>query len=156
MQNDIHGTAGNDTLNGTTCNDEIIGRLGADLLFGRAGHDALYGGKGNDTLDGGIGNDTLNGGLGADVFVFTGGRDETEDFTAAQGDVIRIAPGLGVTSFAALLARATPQDGGDDTFINFGNGHTLLLEDVRLSALRPEMFVFATLPNLARRSLRSR
>lgn len=147
MQNEIFGGIGADTLVGTAGNDEILGRAGNDSLAGGAGNDELYGGDGNDTLTGGLGNDTLHGGLGADVFVFASGRDEIEDFNAAQGDRIRLDPGLGVANFAALMARATSVGGGDDVLISFGNGATLLLEDVRLASLRAEMFEFgATAP----------
>jgi serralysin len=142
MQNDIYGTNASDILSGTALNDEIIGRDGDDLLSGLDGNDELYGGAGNDTLIGGTGNDELHGGTGADLFVYDSGRDNIEDFSLAQGDRIRIAQNLGVTDLAGLLARAVSTDGGDDTLIDFGNGNTLLLEDVRLSSLVAEMFEF--------------
>jgi hypothetical protein len=49
---------------------------------------------------------------------------------------------LGVADFEALLARATPVDGGDDVLIRFGGGNSLRLEDVALSSLSAEDFLF--------------
>ena len=43
---------------------------------------------------------------------------------------------LGVQDFASLLARARVAEAGDSTLIVFDAGHTLLLEDVRIGALR--------------------
>jgi hypothetical protein len=72
--------------------------------------------------------------------VFNRGRDVIEDF--GDGDVIRLSNSLGVSTIDDVLARATTVDGGDDVLINFGNGNTLRLEDVQISSLTAEDFLF--------------
>ena len=80
----ISGDAGKDTLEGWTGNDLLYGEAGNDTLFGGGGddslyggtsHDRLYGGKGNDLLDGGNGQDFLSGEAGNDSLKGGGGND---------------------------------------------------------------------------------
>jgi len=73
--NDIHGTAGNDTLLGSDSNDLIQGGDGNDTISGGPGNDILQGGLGDDSLSGGEGNDTASGGSGNDSYLFTQGHD---------------------------------------------------------------------------------
>jgi Ca2+-binding RTX toxin-like protein len=65
-QQNITGTAGNDSLYGEIGNDSLYGFAGNDYLYGDSGNDLLDGGDDNDTLTGGSGNDTLTGGIGND------------------------------------------------------------------------------------------
>lgn len=54
----------------------------------------------NNTLTGGKKNDTLTGGAGADVFVYTSGNgsDVITDYSAEDGDVIRLGEGTAVSN----------------------------------------------------------
>lgn len=131
---DIYGEAGADSLAGGDGADDIEGGPGDDTLLGGAGGDDLYGQAGSDRLEGGAGDDELTGGSGPDLFVFTAGSDEIEDFRPGE-DTILIGPGLGVSDFAGLAARAEPRDGGEDTLILLDGGR-LLLEDLRVSELK--------------------
>lgn len=67
-----YGTDGNDELLGTALDDTIYGGAGEDQLAGGDGNDYLYGGSDTDILFGGAGNDRLNGGDGIDILI--GGR----------------------------------------------------------------------------------
>ena len=81
----ITGTAGNDSIDmaggddvyfGGDGFDSAIGGAGSDELYGEAGDDFLRGGGGADYLDGGIGNDYINGQGGGDE-VWGGAGDDT-------------------------------------------------------------------------------
>jgi len=139
----IIGNSNANTLRGKSVADDLYGRGGNDRLYGYGGDDDLSGGAGNDRLQGGTGNDDLHGGSGRDTFVFTSGRDEIEDFYTRE-DKIVIDTKLGVGSFSGLMARARSIDGGEDVRIDFGGGHTLTLEDVRLSSLKASHFTFTS------------
>ncbi len=80
----IDALAGNDTVAGGGGNDWIYGSEGDDLLKGQNGFDILYGEEGNDTLLGGntrdilyaaVGDDLLEGGNGDDELLGQGGND---------------------------------------------------------------------------------
>lgn len=139
---ELHGSAGNDSLNGDAGTDVLSGEVGNDVLsggdmfdtvYGGAGNDTMYGGAGNDWLSGGTGLDVANGGGSADTFVFTFGDQDLRiaDFTAGQGDVLRIDSELlgGTATIAALQERATLTDAG--TVIEFEDGDTILIENFR-------------------------
>ncbi len=68
----LEGALGNDTLSGLDGNDELDGDDGNDSLLGGAGNDSLYGDNGNDTLNGGSGNDIVDGGSGVDTASYAG------------------------------------------------------------------------------------
>ena len=100
----VVGGQGSDLLVGGQNDDYIVGNLGADTTYGDLGDDTLLGGQSNDVLfgrdgddflTGDRGDDTLTGGAGADVFfVFSAsGADRVMDFSRADGDVVRLAPG---------------------------------------------------------------
>lgn len=64
-----YGTDDNDQLIGTALDDTIYGGAGEDYLVGGDGNDRLYGGADTDYLMGGKGNDSLFGGDGFDLLV---------------------------------------------------------------------------------------
>jgi serralysin len=137
----IIGTSTANTLKGKSTADDIYGNGGNDRLFGYGGDDDLNGGTGNDWLQGGTGNDELTGGAGRDSFVFSSGRDEIDDFST-RDDKIVIDTKLGITSFTDLMKTAKTIDGGEDVRFDFGNGHTLTLEDTKLASLKASHFSF--------------
>ena len=94
---ELFGSAANETLTGGngddharagSGNDVVDGGNGNDRLDGGAGNDTLRGGNGDDQLTGGIGDDTLSGGRGADWFLFDNridvGNDRVLDFANAD------------------------------------------------------------------------
>lgn len=135
----IHGDKRDNKLEGTQFNDDIEGRGGDDKLFGYGGNDDLEGGSGNDILDGGAGRNDLEGGAGADVFIFSKGLTDIDDFSS--NDTIRIARSLGVDNFDELMALAKSVDQGEDVLIDFGK-HELRLDETRLSDLKASDFDF--------------
>ncbi len=157
---DLHGNQGNDTVRGGQGDDWVVGGQGHDMLFGDLGNDLVFGnmgadtcegGAGNDTIRGGqdgdlifggdgddwisgdLGNDTLSGGAGADTFnIFAGsGVDHVMDFSAAEGDRVRIEGGVTVYTVA--------QQGGD-TIVTVGDAQMVLV-GVQALAL-PEGWIF--------------
>ena len=116
---------GADTIDGGDGADAIYGNHGPDLLSGGAGNDALHGGQDADTLYGGAGDDTLAGnrdgdlmfgGAGADRFLVAG-NDTIGDFSAAEGDRVRVAAGTGFTQAAEA----------DGVLVTLGTGTTVKL-----------------------------
>ena len=109
------------------------------------------GNGGADTIDGGEGNDMLLGRLGADTFVFVArnagkvspatdsGFDRVTDFDRAEGDRIDLVRHKEATDFASLRDEASQF--GTDTHLRLGED-TIVLEDVSLTALRADMFLF--------------
>ncbi|MFZ2868748.1 FG-GAP-like repeat-containing protein [Zavarzinia sp.] len=101
-----------------------------------------------DWIDGGAGDDTLTGG-GADGgswdnFVFQAGfgHDRITDFVAnrnAPYDIITFADGL-FDDFADVLAHSVEVDG--DVVITYNAAHSIVLENVALSALTADSFQF--------------
>ncbi|GAB6041680.1 hypothetical protein JCM17961_23550 [Endothiovibrio diazotrophicus] len=152
---EIHGTAGDDTLDGWDgAGHRIYGEGGNDLLTGAAGNDTLDGGDGDDTLIdtsgantliGGAGNDTLTGGLyaqsdfhgGIGDDIMTGGcYGDTYRFDLGDGHD-RVRDGYGSTGFTdrILLGEGlTAEMGrvsrdGDDLVIDFdGTDDQLIIE----------------------------
>ncbi|MBP2314769.1 SwmB domain-containing protein [Azospirillum soli] len=148
----VMGGDHNDQGFGGDGNDLLAGNMGADLLFGNMGADTLYGGRdadtlhggrdddllfgdlGDDVLFGGSGNDTLSGGAGADIFVFgehhdaglASGHDVIIDFSAAEGDRIRLRSG------ASYDLRA---NAAGDAVIVFSNQDDLTLQGIKHASL---------------------
>ncbi len=136
----LSGKAGNDILVGGAGYDHLVGGTGRDIMAGDAGNDLLEGGDDDDALFGGAGNNTLTGGAGDDDFVSQGeGTDTITDF--AKGDEIFLDTTL-FPDFAAVMADATQV--GANVVINTGNGNTLTINNLQLSALAAEDFRFAS------------
>ena len=80
----------------------IMGNDNDNVIKGSAKTDSLNGGVGDDTLTGGKGSDTLTGGNGADVFFFANGdgADVITDYSASQGDIIKLDKKTEITAAA--------------------------------------------------------
>lgn len=74
----IAGAGGNDTIDGGGQSDRLFGDQGDDILIGGNGWDWLEGRADNDHLDGGFGYDRLRGGNGDDTLVGGFGFDILE------------------------------------------------------------------------------
>ena len=113
----LFGSAADETLTGGNGNDTERAGSGIDLLWGGngddkldagAGNDSLHGERGFDILIGGTGDDTLSGGQGGDLFIFdnqaTTGSDVITDFS--QGDMLltTVSLGSGTVAFGSSLA----------------------------------------------------
>ncbi len=135
---------GNDSANAITGNvsaNVLKGGVGEDRLYGGGGDDTINGESGNDWLEGGAGRDRYFGGMGADVFVFRDGDlasalrsscDQIYDFSAAEGDCIRltyidansIAAGdqafafIGTDAFSGSAGQLRYQQIGDNTYLS--------------------------------------
>ncbi len=77
-EDNIKGSAADETFRGGDDKDKIEGKDGNDKLYGDAGTDELKGGDGNDILDGGSDNDKLIGEEGNDTLIGGTGNDELE------------------------------------------------------------------------------
>ncbi|SFB45588.1 Beta-glucanase, GH16 family [Rhizobium sp. NFR07] len=107
------------------------------FAFGNSTDNIITGGAGSQTIDGGAGNDVLIGGGGADTFVFTSGNgtDLIRDFGA--DDSIRLN-GYGATTFDQLISDSTQK--GDDLWLNFDNGESIVLANTTKDDLSAEQF----------------
>ena len=154
LWDDMHGNMGSDTLYGGDGGDWVVGGKDPDLLFGEAGDDLVYGNIGADSLSGGAGadrllggqdNDTLMGGddadflsgdrgedllwggAGADTFyAFNGsGGERVMDFNRAEGDQVRIDPGL-----SPIVSEVA-----DGVAVSLAGGGRMVLVGVTLASL---------------------
>ena len=109
----LRGNNGNDTANAGSGVDSLYGGNGNDGLNGGAGNDSLYGENGEDRLTGGTGDDQLRGGNGNDYFIFDNrsesGQDAILDFSG--GDLV--------------LTSVQLSDANNDGIIPFGPDGTL-------------------------------
>ncbi|WP_276017372.1 VCBS domain-containing protein [Bradyrhizobium sp. C-145] len=158
--NQFEGLGGDDVITGNG-NTRIIYAnatggvtvdLGSGTVSGDAsvGHDIITGGVNSvagsgfsDTLKGSGGADSLLGNGGADTFIYAsgGGADFIGDFSQAQADKIDLSGVTGIYTLADVQALASQQ--GPNTFINFGNGDSLTLQNVTLSNLTAADFIFS-------------
>ena len=104
-------------------------------VFARNIFDAV----GNDVLDGGAGNDTLFGGRGDDLFITGNGADTILDFTVGEDRIDLTFLGEVTDTFAEIMLGATQE--GLNTLLDYGNGNTVLLNNVTLSELTEADFV---------------
>ena len=143
------GNGGKDVLRGVGGNDFLLGGAAADGLYGGSGRDAMFGLESSDRLDGGLGNDRiyggdgddvligstgadhLNGGAGADSFRFIQGfgTDRIVDFSAGEGDLIRLDARLwgGALTVDQVVSKFGSVTGGDLLF-SFRNGDQILIQ----------------------------
>lgn len=151
----VFGHAGNDLLFGGAGKDRLVGGSGADRAFGDEGNDVLRGNGGDDILHGQGGSDLIFGGAGidqlfgggsADRFVFQpgDGADAIKDFSQSEGDVIDLRA-FNISTFFELdfvanLSSSAPF--GGNTLIDLGGGDVLTVENVELSGLSDDDFVF--------------
>lgn len=96
----IYARAGNDTVDGGTGNDEIHLEAGDDVAGGREGNDTIYAGDGEDTVSGGPGNDTIRGNRDNDTLYGEEGDDDIsggfhEDIIDGGGGNDRLESGSG-------------------------------------------------------------
>lgn len=148
----MYGEGGNDFLKAGGANDFVKGQFGDDIVSGNRGNDTLEGGWGNDTLRGGGDNDTLVGGGGDDIlvggsgsdhFVFEAGfdRDVIRDLDPNE-DIIALDNGW-VTREAVENILSTAQLTSDGLVLEFGNGDSLILENIYSSVGLMDAFVFS-------------
>ena len=114
----LAGQGGNDRLDGAGGDDRLDGGDGNDTLSGGDGSDSLGGGAGNDSLTGGAGNDSLTGGDGDDTLAGSEGRDE-------------LTGGAGNDTF--VFSRITDIDG--DIITDFGTGDRIDLSELPINFL---------------------
>ncbi|MTH96094.1 glycerophosphodiester phosphodiesterase family protein [Roseibium sp. RKSG952] len=132
--------ASDDKIYAQEGDDTILAGAGNDILFGDAGNDILDGGTGDDRLTGGGDDDILTGGSGADSFVFLtsgSGSDVVTDFDAF--DIVEFGLDL-FNSFTDVVASAF--EVGADTLIEIDDSSCVLLQDVALSSLNSDDFLF--------------
>ncbi|MEO1681229.1 MAG: G8 domain-containing protein [Pseudomonadota bacterium] len=120
------------TIQGTGADEKLVGGSGSDVIAGRAGEDTLIGEAGDDVLIGGGGSDVLRGKSGSDFFVFDAedigtGRDNIQDFSIAEGDVLDLSGVFGemagpledylrITATGKKANLYVDVDGGGDSF----------------------------------------
>jgi FG-GAP-like repeat/RTX calcium-binding nonapeptide repeat (4 copies) len=116
-------------------------------LFMGGGNDIVNGGATATplTIQGGPGADTMTGGSADDTYVYApgDGADIITNFVAGNGnpalDHIDLTAFSNIHNLGDVLARATQV--GNDTFINFGSGDTITLQNVVRSALSFDDFI---------------
>jgi Ca2+-binding RTX toxin-like protein len=136
----LFGSAANETLTGGNGNDVERAGSGADTLWGGngddrldagAGNDTLHGERGSDILIGGAGNDMLSGGQGGDLFIFDNsaatGIDVITDFSNGDMLLTTVSVGSGtiqIGSNLALFSGSSVQieNGGNDVHSLASNG----------------------------------
>lgn len=143
----VRGSAFADIINGDAAANMLTGNGGNDNMRGGDNNDVLIGGAGDDLLVGEAGQDRLTGGEGADTFLFNAGfgRDIITDFAVGPGstDIIRIAGGLPLRSFEAVMAAAQATGvGGADTIIRFDANTSITLLGVDRASLEASDFFF--------------
>lgn len=139
----IFGANNSDTLFGEQGDDLIRAGFQADYADGGAGNDYLVGGGGNDTLVGGAGNDLMEGNFNADLFAFGDGhgQDTIRDFDANWNpEKLVFSDHSTMNSYADVMGASVQQ--GADVFIDTGGGNSILLENVQLSDLHVQDFIF--------------
>ncbi|MBV9861795.1 MAG: Hint domain-containing protein [Alphaproteobacteria bacterium] len=144
-------------IGGSESSEYILANNDGDNIQGgfRDSFDAIIGGSGNDTLDGyratdalivaGSGTATLAGSTlsgATNLFVYSGGADTITNFRAGagSGDVLDLSDAPGVSGFTQAMGDATQS--GNNTVLDFGNGHTITLDNVTKSTLASSNFVF--------------
>ena len=126
--------AGNTLIVGGTGNDKLYG----SNPLGTSDTNVLVAGAGSNTLIGG----TALGGTVTNIFVYDLGTDVIANFRAGSGsgDTIDLSAIPGINSFANVQSLMSQH--GANTVINFGNGHTITLDNVTATNLVAGNFLF--------------
>jgi Ca2+-binding RTX toxin-like protein len=143
------GAAGNQGVDRVVLSDATWTRSDLQAMALQAattpGHDSIVGFAGRDVLSGGAGNDVLTGLGGNDQFVFKErfGADRITDFAAGAGagDVLQLSLGTAFDSFEEVRAVASQVKA--DTVINFGDLGSITLQNVAVTSLAADDFLFA-------------
>jgi hypothetical protein len=111
---EVHGGAGNDTINGSPLGDKLYGDEGDDTVKGADGNDEVYGGDGQDQVSGGSENDLVDGGAGQDAIegdgsYFTG--DGSDRILSRDGERDTVTCGLGTDTVTADSVDVLEGDG---------------------------------------------
>lgn len=140
LPNSYSGAADNPTLSDTITNvenlelsgdidTEFTGNAADNRVLTDAGDDVISTGGGADTLDGRGGDDIYEGGSGRDTFIIGPGNNRIKDFTPGT-DILESA-GLGLTEAEFISALQQAQDDGQgNALVTFGNGNSLLFDDL--------------------------
>lgn len=142
---DMAGGQGSDTLNGDGGNDTLNGGSSHDTLNGGSGNDILLGGNGIDILNGGEDDDEMTGGGGGDTFVFEGdfGDDLITDFNIGKdGEYIDLSGATGINNFNDLSNNHLSENSDGDAVITDADGNTITLNNIDMSALTSDDFLF--------------
>ena len=158
---ELQGGASNDTFYSKGGNDTITSGDGSDILYGEDGKDYLAGGDGNDVINGGNGNDkiiggfdagqvtikggkatlvgggdTLTGGAGADLFKYSksGTKDEGADIITDFQDNIDKLQLKGIFTLIDVV---------NGTFIDYGNNHGVIVENISKGNLADDIITLA-------------
>jgi serralysin len=127
-----------------TNNISIAKSAWIENAIGGGGNDTIIGNILNNLLDGGGGSDLLTGAGGHDTFIYrlSYGADVITDFSVAGGDAdyIDLTAFQYIVSFSQLFAFATQS--GSDSIFTFSSGNTLTLQNVALSSLVANDFLF--------------
>ncbi|WP_299029555.1 calcium-binding protein [uncultured Sulfitobacter sp.] len=121
----LTGTALDDTINARQGNDTVYGLDGADTLRGSTGMDVLYGGGDADLLIGGGNSDTLEGGEGSDTIFGSKGADSILGDSGADS----LNGGSGNDTLLGGGNNDTIQGGSNNDLINGEGGSDSLLGD---------------------------
>jgi len=105
---------------------------------GDAHDNIVAGGAGRQQLYGGGGQDVLIGGAGADTFIVVKGQgnDVVQDFSAADGDVVRLSAGY--VSFAQVQAHMT--QAGADVKLDLGGADGLIFRNATVGGFTAANF----------------
>ena len=132
---------GIENIYGSHYDDRIHGDAAANRLVGNRGQDQLSGGAGDDILAGGSDDDWLQGGAGADIFLFERifGDDVIADLEigVSGGDRIQFQH-MDLGGYDELSFKENRKG----TTVEVGTYGTIFLEDIALSALEADLFIF--------------
>lgn len=120
--NNLDGGAGNDTISGNGGNDLVTGGAGDDTVSGGAGNDTLQGGAGNDSLNGGASNDVLTGGAGNDILIGGDGTDTASYTDNSTGVTVDLGAGTETGQGTDTLQGDENVTGGSGNDNLTGNG----------------------------------
>ena len=140
---ELHGNVGLEASLIFNANPNYRGTSLGDTIVAPAGGANIYGFDGADTLESGTGNDVMFGGPGNDTFVFkdSSGQDLIKDFDAPMGDDTVDLSALGIQTFAEVQTMLS--DTPDGAKLDFGNGNSILFEDIAVASLQDSDFLFA-------------